>query len=385
MQPFYIPAIPEGAEYVSRQAFVETYGSDTDRLLNEMQVVDDRWTVEDIQRIYSTPPRPELAAFFEIDDWHHSSGHFDVLCSMSLFGLEGNEARWDEYIDGVEFKVKDFPQKYPSHLFRFYVSPEMWEVIHKRGLMKYRGVDFVKMCHSSRHSRIGTFWRFLGLEDYDYDLSYTDEVECNPWFDTLTLKEIERRVSASNNAHLSAEAYFLREEFAFRENTGLTDISPFVNSDLHGDGIFIENLGAFNRFAGQYLIRSSKRVHRLVPLICHYLDSNDVQLLYHPPTKSWSSFREREPRLSAGQFGFMNEFFLRFLTKAVRINHLFHCYRIELLERIVSRYGRDCILLRLFYQLLDEGHSFNFPGPRMSLPKVNFNKYFLDGDYFNEI
>ena len=64
MQPFYIPAIPEGAEFCSRQALVETYAPNIDQILNEIQVVDDRWTTEEIQRICETPPRLELAAFF---------------------------------------------------------------------------------------------------------------------------------------------------------------------------------------------------------------------------------------------------------------------------------------------------------------------------------
>ena len=377
MQPFYIPAIPAGAEYCSRQGLVETYAPDMNQILNEIQVVDDRWTPEDIQRICETPPRPELAAFFEIEDWHRSSGHFDVLCSMALFGLAGNEERWNEYIDGVAFKVQNFPQKYPSHLFRFYVSPDMWDLIHKRGLMKYRGVDFVKMRHSSQHSRIGTFWRWLGLEDYSFSFAYTDDSEDNETSHILSLDEVKRRLSPPGVV-LCGDAYFLREEYDFTKDKSLTDISPFYFTDLHGDGIFIEQLSAFNRLAGQLVVRGEKRLPSLIPLICHYLSTSGIQILYHPQTHRWSSFREREPRLGAGAYGFMNEFFLRFLTKAIRINHLFYDYRHDLLQRILKRYGRDCLLIRLYNQLLAEGHSLTRPGPRMTLTPVRFEEYLED-------
>ena len=355
MEPFYIPAIPEGAEFCSRQELVETYAPNMDQILNEIQVVDDRWTAEEIQRICETPPRPELAAFFEIEDWHRSSGRFDVLCSMSLFGLAGNEARWNEYIDGVEFKVQNFPKRYPSHLFRFYVSPDMWDLIHERDLMKYRGVDFVKMRHSSRYSRIGTFWRFLGFEDYSFPFAYTEEAECGPSKGTITLNEVKRRVSLPG-AVLSGEAYFLREEHLFVQDPLFTEFSPFFFTDLHGDGIFIEQLSAFNRFAAQLMVRGGKRLPSLIPLICHYLSTSEIQVLYHPQTHRWASFREREPRLGSGAYGFMNEFFFRFLTKAIRINHLFHGGRLDILRRILKRYGPDCLLTRLYNQLLTEGH-----------------------------
>lgn len=56
MQPFYIPVVPEGAEFCSRQELVETYVPNMDQILNEIQVMDDRWTAEEIQRICETPP-----------------------------------------------------------------------------------------------------------------------------------------------------------------------------------------------------------------------------------------------------------------------------------------------------------------------------------------
>ena len=354
MKPFYISKLPSGAEYCSRDVLTEIYAPDTDRILNEIQVVDDRWTVEDIDRICETPPRPELAAFFEIEDWHETGETYEVLRSMSLFSLNGVPI--DAYIDGVENQVRNIQPSCPDILFRYYVSGEMWDALAKRGLIGLPGAEFVKMRHSSSYSRMGTFWRFLGLNDNRFKIAFTGDVDDLYEF-APSIWELEKLTEDREKPFdLFGCVLFLREEMEYL-NSQKNDIQLFVYTDLHGDGIFIQSVSSLNRFGGKELIRGGGNpLPDLVPLICEYLASPPQQRIYHPQSHRWALFQEREPHSGAGPLGFMNEFFPRFLTKTVPMCMLLTEERYGAFLRVLRRYGVDCLIYRLYHQLSVEGH-----------------------------
>ena len=354
IKPFYIPEIPVGAEYCSRETLAEVYAPDMDRILNEIQVVDDRWTAEDIRRICETPPRPEFAAFFEIEDFHEVPGSFEALRSMSLFALNGVPV--DEYIDGVEHQVRNIQPNFPEILLRYYVSGEMWETCAKRGLIGLPGAEFVRMRHASSHSRIGTFWRFMGLNDNRFEIAFTSDVEDATDFDPPIWYLRRMAENRAKPFDLFGSVLFLREEMEYLKSRK-DDLQFFVYTDLHGDGIFIEALSSLNRFSGKGIIRGGGNpLPDLTPLICEYLGSPPQQRIYHPQTNRWVLFQEREPRLGAGRYGFINEFFPRLLTKAVPMRMTIQEERYFSLVRIFRRYGQDCLLRRLYHQLSTEGH-----------------------------
>ena len=116
---FYRPSLPVDSIYCSRQAFVSQLD-----VLNQLQIVDDRWSMEDIEHITNTAPPSELAAFFEIEDWVESHTTYPGLRSMSLFRIQ--DVPIDTYLDGVFHQVREVQPRCPDILFRFYVSSEMW-------------------------------------------------------------------------------------------------------------------------------------------------------------------------------------------------------------------------------------------------------------------
>ena len=232
----------------------------------------------------------------------------------------------------------------------------MWEAVTKRGLIGLPGAEFVKMRYSSQYSRIGTFWRFLGLNDNRFEIAFTGDVDD---FDDFAPSIWDLKKLTENREKpfdLFGSVLFLREEVEYLDSQK-DEFGFFVYTDLHGDGIFIQSLSSLNRFGGKEIIRGGgDPLPDLVPLICEYLSSQPFQHIYHPQTHRWAFFQEREPRLGAGPFGFMNEFFPRFLTKTVPMRMLITKERYYAFLRILRRYGVDCLLHRLYHQLSTEGH-----------------------------
>ena len=283
------------------------------------------------------------------------SGKFEALRSISLFNLNGVPN--DNYIDGVEHQVRNVQPNCPEILFRYYISGEMWEVVAKRGLIRLPGVEFVKMRHSSKHSRIGTFWRFMGLNDNRFEIVFTSDVEGYEF--NLTMETLRTLIKNRDKPiDLCGSILFLREEMDYlKEGSQEDELQIFNYTDLHGDGIFIQPISSLNRFSGKDIIRGGGNpLPELVPLICEYLASTPQQRIYHPRTNQWTVFQECEPRLGAGQYGFMNEFFFRFLTKVVPMRMTILKNRYAPLVRIFQRYGEECLLRRLYHQLSAEGH-----------------------------
>ena len=371
MTPFYIPQLPHDAEYCSREEFINTYGGlgNADRLLNEFQVVDTRLTLEDVKQIEQTPIRPEFASFFEVKDFQEGSKQSNILCGASLFKIDSHVLApdgkpFDLYLDGLREYVEIF-KTFPDQKLRVYVGDNVWDDVHRAGLLKECEVDFVRMNHSSSNSRIGTFWRFLIMDDYDYDRVYIGEIDLSHFeqdADVFHYNLMGYR-SSEDLVHLSAELVFLPDERCFIDDAQLTEIPFFTHTTLHhGDPYFIERLSHFNRTAGCYILRGRKRLpfQSIVPFICHHLSLSDQKILYHLDTNRWTMFRELEPYLGSGASGFMNEHLFHYLTKVLTVNFRLSGHRISLLNRIIERYGEDCFLVRLYEQLREEGHFFRY-------------------------
>ena len=301
---FYRPSLPVNADYCSRKRFVSYLD-----VLNQLEIVDDRWSREDIERITNTTPPSELAAFFEIEDWVESQQTYAGLRSMSLFRLRDTPI--EAYVKGVFRQVQCVLPQCPDMLFRFYVSNEIWDSISE--LIDTPGTEFVKMQHDSRYSRIGTFWRFMALNDDRFEVVITGDVDDEDDF----CLSVDTLKAMTQDVKLFGSVLFLREEMEYFL-TDRASLDMFLESDLHGDAIFIESISSLNRFGGKEIARGNCQLPDMVKLICEYLSSAPIQKLYNPSLNRWALFHEREPRLGASELGFMNEFFPVFLQKLCR-------------------------------------------------------------------
>ena len=106
--PFLIQQIPSNAKFVDQYSFVECYpiGKNDDgtdrfdlrRLLNEIQVVDPRLSLEELDRI--DPPDPDIASLFDIADMQLSSRGADALCSFRYSRAGGPQEETNRFMDG---------------------------------------------------------------------------------------------------------------------------------------------------------------------------------------------------------------------------------------------------------------------------------------------
>ena len=227
------------------------------------------------------------------------------------------------------------------------------------------GTEFVKMRHDSRYSRIGTFWRFMALNDNRFEVVTTGDVDDEDEF----CMPVDSLKAMTRGGRLFGSVLFLREEMEYLSSERAS-FNIFLESDLHGDAIFIESISSLNRFGGKEIARGDCSLPDMVKLICAYLASAPMQKLYNPASNRWALFHEREPRVGASELGFMNEFFPRFLTKVMPTRQLITKERHEVFSRINNKYGEDCLLNRLYQQLSDEGHEIvtAFSGPHWYQP-----------------
>ena len=188
MNDFYIDRLPSHCDYLCPPLFF----SDPNCLGENLQIVDNRWTAQEIQNITSSPLPPGYSDFFEVTDIESNiSGSENWICGFCVYFMKeaiypGEERRVQpenhaKLIDGVEALI-DFHDRSPDTVLRFYVSPEAWEAIAKRGLFNREHTQFYKMRHASEDSQIGTMWRLLVLDDSDYEYAIeTDVAPDEPW------------------------------------------------------------------------------------------------------------------------------------------------------------------------------------------------------------
>ena len=418
---FLIPSIPKGAAYVDQYSFVECYpiGKNSDgtdrfdlrRLLNEIQVVDPRLSLEELDRI--DPPDPDIASLFDIADMQLSSRGADALCSFSLFKSRGAAGRnkqiygrtWRDYLEGLRRWIHFYRAHFPNQKVRVYVANDMWDELHKEGLLQSKDVDFVKMVHSDYGTLTGILWRYMAFDDYDYEYVYAEDIDANgefrnvpiqrltapiegpesqwewcKWFHKNRLDGLERRFDcgSGDSAHLSQIVairpnefghYSVSEDQRNTEGYNVDKKSLFSDDDYNldpelpffihsGQGtILCHDVATFCMSCGHWIARGPRKLPcSIIPLMCRDLLRNPMFTVYNRDKHQWSRFSQLERVV---QYYGPDDVFPFYLTRILDVKYSFLPNRVSAMREMYRFYGEDCFLLRFYKQLVEEGTYFS--------------------------
>ena len=407
---FLIQSTPNEAAYVDQYQFVECYPTgqknadgtdqfDIRSLLNALQVVDSRISLEDLQRLET--PAPDIASIFEIEDMQLSARGADALCSFALFKGRGlaaqNKAvygrRWKDYLEGLQRWIHFYRAHFPNQKIRVHVANDMWDELHKEGILQSKDVDFVKMVHSDYGTLVGILWRYLAFDDYNYEYVYAEDIDANGEFrdvaiDRLTriegrlsrwawLKWLEKnslnglknrlQLESGDTAHLSQIVAIRPNEFAYYPVTNDTTVGsemlfsdgdynlspelPFFIHSGHGC-ILAHDIATFCMSCGHWMARGPRKLPcSIVPLLCRDFMRNPILQAYNLDKHQWSRFYQFERVM---QYYGPDDVFPFYLTRILDVKYSFLPNRVDALREMYRFYGEDCFLLRLYKQLSEE-------------------------------
>ena len=171
MGRFFIDAIPIDAEFCDPSDF---HGS-----LDEIMFLDTRLKLSDVDHLASSSHYTNL---FEIKDEITGSRKAKVLLSLCLYNLDFSKndrgRPFEMYLNGVkqwiEYMESDEGE---GEMLRVYVADDCWDVLHAEGVLEHKNFDFVRMRLSSKHTYMGTLWRYLAFDDYKYEHVYIEETD----------------------------------------------------------------------------------------------------------------------------------------------------------------------------------------------------------------
>ena len=374
---FLISEVPDGAEYCGRGDFLLAFplGNDEfdiDRFLNGVQVVDTRLTMEDLQVIEKTVPRSEYSRFFEIKDKQDSAKRGEALCSLSLFKMDAERGttgkRFDVYLDGLKAKILLFQNEFSNQKLRVYIGDNAWDEVHKAGCLEANDVDFIRMKESSRRSEIGTFWRFLAFDDYDYEYVYMEETDGhgNLVDGEWVVDENGHRVpslelleaSVSGDVHMGTQMLPIPAPET-REQSIPKDFPLFfwVEDIRLSDPLFMHRLSEYIQSSSPAMMRGQKQLpfKDISRILSHHLARGDERILYHPESNLWTNIRERHPNLN---FRYIDDQWLFHLTRVLRVKHWLSGVDLSSLYGQFYRYGSDWFFKRLCDDLISDGNQF---------------------------
>lgn len=375
MPDFLITEVPHDAEFCTRQEFLHAFPLgddqfDIDRLLNGLQVVDTRLTEDDLRVIEETPPRSEHSRFFEIKDIQESPKRGEALCSLSLFKMDAERGTtgktFDVYLDGLKQKIHHFRHESPNQKLRVYIGDSAWDEVHRAGCFEAADVDFVRMKESSRRTEIGTLWRFLAFDDYDYPFVYISETdghgkfvddewvvdEKGHWGCTLPFLE----TGTSGGMHMATK--ILPMPAPETRKNSIPEDFPFlfwVEDYRLSDPLFIHRLSEYIQSATPEMLRGPKRLpfSDISRILCHHLARGDERILYHPESNLWTNIRERQPNLN---FRYIDDQWLFHLTKVLRVKHWINPGDLGGCYSGFRRYGENWFFKRLCDALVADGN-----------------------------
>ena len=410
-----IPSIPKGAAYVDQYSFVECYpiGKNDDgtdrfdlrRLLNEIQVVDPRLSLEELDRIEK--PDPDIASLFDIADMQLSSRGADALCSFSLFKSRGPAERnkqiygrtWRDYLEGLSHWIYAFRSYCPDQKIRVHVANDMWDELHKAGLLQSKDVDFIKMKHSDHGTLAGILWRYLALDDYEYEFVYAEDIDANGKLRDVSIERLRRDGPLSHYGHLlyknSIEALRRRMSIGSKDCAHLSQIiairpnefdyypvvrlsedqavdskslfsdddynfSPELPFFIHsGQGtILCHDIATFCMSCGHWIARGSRKLPcSIITLLCRDFLRNPMLKVYNPEKHQWSYLSQFERVM---QYYGPDDVFPFYSTRILDMKYLFLPNRVSAMREMYQFYGEDCFLLRFYKQLAEEGIYFSY-------------------------
>ena len=382
---FLIYEIPAEATYCTRNNFLHAFplnnnGYDFDKLMNGIQVVDTRMTLEDLKRIENKQYPLHLKRLFDVKDMQLSSRGARALCSISIFRQEHERSttdkRFEAYLTGLKEKI-EFHRFYPDQKLRVYIGDNIWDLLHKEKVLEAKDVDFVRMEVSSEYTEIGTFWRFLAFEDYDYEYVYINETDGHgqlidgEWI-------VETNENGKQIGHAGISVDFLNR--SIRPNDEIMDfccrILPiptpemigesipedypllfYVKDDRLSDPLFMLRLSEYIQIATPTLIRGPNKLpfSDIRKIFYEHFLRSDEQLVYHPESNLWTNLRERHPNLN---YRYIDDQWQFHLTKLCRFRFIISPNDFAQMKQQFNRYGENWFLKRLIEDLIDDGNLF---------------------------
>ena len=375
-KPFFIDKLPSDASYCMRREFRDIHGRSSKgyrQVLNEFQAVDPRLTESDVRRVESLPIPPEFASYFQIKDIHEATeGGNEALCSVSfynpVFEMTGNE--WDSYIkkfqtytDGLQILIDVYKKVLPGQTIRVYVGDNVWDELYKQGFFDAKQVEFIRMEHDSRRTYLGSLWRFLAIDDFDYEYMYVTDVD-ETWENRMILdtQELSYRLEkgTSSQVHIASAVTFTIEQNCFNEDPNWSEIPVFFDVRVPmRDSSMMARLSNYCLLNACTFTRGPRQLPftSIVPFLCHFLQKSDDIVLYHPPTNQWTSFLTIPHHHDYNQ---MDEHWLFPLCRVLDVKHWIPNLSnvMSMVDRVKNWYGEDCFVNRMCCQMIREGNYF---------------------------
>ena len=171
MGRFFIDSIPTDAEFCTF--------TDFECPSEEIMFLDTRLNNSDLECL---TPNSHYTNMFEVKDEIKGRRNAEVLLSLCLYHLEfSKNARgrpFEVYLNGLKQWIDYMESDEGKHeMLRVYVADDCWDLLQKEGIFKHKDFDFVRMQLSSKHSYLGTLWRYLAFDDYNYEYVYIEETD----------------------------------------------------------------------------------------------------------------------------------------------------------------------------------------------------------------
>ena len=319
--------------------------------------MDNRWTVEEVQRIAASPLPNGYSDFFQVTDIESSvDGSESWICGFSVYFMRHtfnptqlhretpeNHAK---LIDGVEVLV-EHPERSPETVLRFYVSPEAWEAIAARGLLNREHTQFYKMLHASEDSQVGTMWRLMVLDDSDYEYAIqTDVAPDEDWiFPRITdwgQREFLQRLGKFSIAGEIQALGYEREPNAEQMESLRIGIADYPN------------LTRFDHLTAGGIVTIPRNIPPLVPLFCKYLKTGSTLIVFHHECGTWTRLTQPDHLYHGWQGLGPDQNFFRFLKRTIPMRHAVY----EPFAAEYQAYPSDHYFFRMIRQFEKSGHEF---------------------------
>ena len=368
MNDFYIDRLPSDCEYQNTPLFFLSPDDTYDDIEASLQVIDDRWKAEEIQKVINSTLPYGYSDFFEVTDIESNvDGSENWICGFCVYFMKETiypgEARREQpenhakLIDGVEALI-DFPDRSPSTVLRFYVSPESWEVITKRGLFDREHTQFYKMHYPSEDSQIGTMWRLMVLDDSDYEYAIqTDVAPDEPWIFARITEWGQRDFLK----RLSPQRFYLGGEIYISE---YRKPDPYVASKEHvlaiheEGGIYpipeILNILEFDHITCGGITTIPSKMPKLVPLFCKYLSMCSTLTIFNCESGRWTKLKQNDPLFYGWKGLGPDQNFWRVIKKVIPVRHIVA----QLWGERLRDYPQNHYVFRMIKQYEKSGHEF---------------------------
>ena len=128
---------------------------------------------------------PEFLRLFEIKDVQLSPVEGDVLCGIAIFKMSlpkkgkcEDPDFYEWFLKGLEHRVEQFKTSdFKRQKLQVYVADNVWDILHKEGILKANHVNFIRMATSSDKTFFGQAWRSLVHTNLDYPYTYIDDTD----------------------------------------------------------------------------------------------------------------------------------------------------------------------------------------------------------------